>query len=75
MMLGVLVLAGERLEGPCCNVLLSGFCGLVPIRVLGFPPVFGFCGFCFLSSFLLFLFFFFFFFSRLGVLFVYFLYA
>jgi hypothetical protein len=60
-MLGVLVLAGERLEGPCCNVLLSGFCGLVPIRVLGFPPVFGFCGFCF--------------FSRIGVLFVYFLYA
>jgi hypothetical protein len=55
-MLEVLVLAGERQESPCCDVLFSGFCGLVPVRVLRFPPPFGFCGFCFLSLFFLFLF-------------------
>jgi hypothetical protein len=40
-MLGVLVLAKARQEGLCCDVLFSGFCGLVPVRVLGFPLVFG----------------------------------
>jgi hypothetical protein len=52
MMLEVLVLAGERQDSPCCDVLFSGFCGLVPVRVLGFPPIFGFCKICFLSFFL-----------------------
>jgi len=51
-MLEVLVLARERQGSPCYDVLFSGFCGLVPIRVLRFPLVFGFCGFCFLSFFL-----------------------
>jgi small-conductance mechanosensitive channel len=49
-----------------CGVLFSGFCGLVLVRVLGFPSVFGFCGFFifFLSSI----------FFCFGVLFVYFMY-
>jgi hypothetical protein len=64
--IGVLVLAGARQEGPCHDVLFCGFCGLVPVRVLGFPPVFGFCGFCFHSFFFLLSSFFFCF----GVLFV-----
>jgi hypothetical protein len=51
--IGVLVLVGARQEGPCHDVLFCGFCGLVPVRVLGFPPVFGFCGFCFHSFFFL----------------------
>lgn len=45
MMLGVLVLAKARQEGPCCDVMFSGFCGLVPVGVFEFPPVFGFCEF------------------------------
>jgi hypothetical protein len=53
MMLGVLVLVRERQENPCCDVLFSGFCGLVLVRVLGFPPFFLFCRFCFLSFFVL----------------------
>jgi hypothetical protein len=56
MMLGVFVLARARQEGPCCDVLFSRFWELVPVRVLGFPTVFRFCGFCFLSFFFLFLF-------------------
>jgi hypothetical protein len=52
MMLGVLVLVRERQENPCCDVLFSGFCGLVLVRVLGFPPFFCFAG----SVFFLFLF-------------------
>jgi len=36
MMLGVLVLVGARQEGPCCDVMFSGFCGLVPVGVFGF---------------------------------------
>jgi hypothetical protein len=43
MMLGVFVLARAKQEGPCCDVLFSRFCELVPVRVLGFPTVFGFC--------------------------------
>jgi hypothetical protein len=65
-MLRVLVLARERQDSPCCDVLFSGFCGLVPVRVLRFPPVFGFCGFCFFLFSLCFYF---------SVFFVYFLYA
>jgi hypothetical protein len=45
-MLGVLVLAGERHKGSCCDVMFSGFCGLVSARVFGFPHFFGFYG-CF----------------------------
>jgi hypothetical protein len=51
MMLGNLVLAGARQEGPCCDVLFSGFCGLVPVRVLGCPPFLGFAGSVFFLSF------------------------
>jgi len=51
MMLWVLVLAGARQEGPCCDVLFSGFCGLVPVRVLGCPPFLGFAGSIFFLSF------------------------
>jgi hypothetical protein len=65
MMLEVLVLAGARQECPCCDVMVSEFCGLVPVGVFGFHSVFGFCGY----------FFFFLTFSCFGVLFVYFLYA
>jgi hypothetical protein len=51
MMLGVLVLAEARQEGPCYDVLFSGFCGLVPVRVLGFPPFFGLVVFFFFNFF------------------------
>jgi len=51
MMLGVLVLAEARQEGPCYDVLFSGFCGLVPVRVLGCPPFLGFAGSVFFLSF------------------------
>jgi hypothetical protein len=47
MMLRVLVLAGARQECPCCDVMVSRFCGLVPVGVFGFHSVFGFCR-CFL---------------------------
>jgi hypothetical protein len=52
-------------ECPCCGVMVSKFCGLVPVGVFGFAFVFGFCR-CF---------FFFLSFSCFGVLFVYFMYA
>jgi hypothetical protein len=52
-------------ERPCCGVMVSGFFGLVPVGVFGFPFVFGFCG-CF---------FFFLSFSCFGVLFVFLLYS
>jgi hypothetical protein len=45
---GVLILVGERQDGTCCDVIVSGFCGLVLVGLFGFPPVFGFCG-CFSS--------------------------
>jgi hypothetical protein len=47
MMLRVLVLAGARQECPCCDVMVSGFCGLVLVGVFVFHSVFGFCR-CFL---------------------------
>jgi len=66
MMLRVLVLAGARQECPCCDVMVSGFCGLVLVGVFGFHSVFVFCRCFFIFSL---------FFSCFGVLFVYFLYA
>jgi hypothetical protein len=42
MMLGVLVLARARQEGPCCDVMFSEFCGLILVGVFRFPPVFEF---------------------------------
>jgi hypothetical protein len=65
MMPGVLVLAGARQKSPCCDVIVSRFCGLVMLGCLGFFPFLGFAG-----VFPLFPLFFCF-----GVLFVYFLYA
>jgi hypothetical protein len=61
MMPGVLVLVGVRQVGTCCDVIVSGFCGLVLLCCLGFLLFLGFAGvFFFLST--LFSFFFFFFF-------------
>jgi hypothetical protein len=44
MMLGVWVLAGGRQGALSCDVMVSGFCGLV-VGGFGFPLVFGFYGF------------------------------
>jgi hypothetical protein len=44
MMLGVLVLAGARQEGPCYDVMVFGFCGLVMMGCLGFLLYLGFAG-------------------------------
>jgi hypothetical protein len=55
MMLRVLVLAGARQECPCCDVMVSRFCGLVPVGVFRFHYVFGFCK-CFLFFLYFFLF-------------------
>jgi hypothetical protein len=38
------------LEDPCCYVIFSGFCGLVPVGVFWFPLFLGFAG-IFLSFF------------------------
>jgi hypothetical protein len=42
MMPGVLVLVGVRQVGTCCDVIVSGFCGLVLLGCLGFLLFLGF---------------------------------
>jgi hypothetical protein len=44
MMLEVLVLARARQEGPCCDVMISGFCVLVLLGCLSFLLYLGFAG-------------------------------
>jgi hypothetical protein len=55
MMTGVLVLVGARQEGPCFDVIVFGFCGLVLLECFGFFLYLGFAGvFSFLPSFFMF---------------------
>jgi hypothetical protein len=65
MMPGVLVPVGARQEGTCCDVIVSGFYGLVLLGCLSFLLFL-----CFAGVFPLFPLF-----SCFGVIFVYFLYA
>jgi hypothetical protein len=62
---GVLVLAGTSQEGPCSDVIVSRFCGLVMLGCLGFLLYLGFAGVYALFPL----------FSCFVVLFVYFLYV
>jgi hypothetical protein len=65
MMPGVLVLAGARQEGPCSDIIVSGFCGLVLLGCLDFLLFLGFAGVFPLFPL----------FSYFSVIFIYFLYA